>query len=117
MGLVEIVREAGIAGAGGAGFPTHVKFTSKPEYLIVNGAECEPLIRVDNEIAAHYPKELLKALNELKKETGADHAVFAIKKKRTNARDILKKELVSFPDIELFSLQEIYQAGDEQALV
>lgn len=117
MGLVEIVREAGIAGAGGAGFPTHVKFTSKPEYLIVNGAECEPLIRVDNEIAAHYPKELLKALNELKKEIGADHAVFAIKKKHTNAIDILKKELLSFPDIELFFLQDIYPAGDEQVLV
>lgn len=117
MGLVEIVREAGIVGAGGAGFPTHVKFTSKPEYLIVNGAECEPLIRVDNEITVHYTKELLKTLNELKKAIGAEHAVFAIKKKHTNTIDLLKKELLSFPDIELFFLQDIYPAGDEQVLV
>ncbi len=117
MGLAEIVREAGIVGAGGAGFPTHVKFSSKPEYLIVNGAECEPLIRVDNEITVSYTKELLTALSELKKEIGADHAVFAIKKKHALAIDILKKELLSFPDIELFFLQDIYPAGDEQVLV
>ena len=117
MELVEKVKKAGIVGAGGAGFPTYVKFTSKPEYLIVNGAECEPLIHVDNEITVHYAKELLKTLNELKNEIGAEHAVFAIKKKHTKAIETLQKELVTFPDIELFFLQDIYPAGDEQVLV
>ena len=117
MELVEKVKKAGIVGAGGAGFPTYVKFTSKPEYLIVNGAECEPLIHVDNEITVHYAKELLKTLNELKNEIGAEHAVFAIKKKHTKAIETLQKEIVTFPDIELFFLQDIYPAGDEQVLV
>lgn len=117
MGLVEIIREAGLVGAGGAGFPTHVKFNSKPEYLIVNGAECEPLIHVDNEITVHHAKELLKTLSKLKEEISAEHAVFAIKKKHAHAVDVLEKELLSFPNIELFCLQDIYPAGDEQVLV
>ena len=47
MNIVEQVRAAGVVGAGGAGFPTHVKLGAKAEYVIANGAECEPLLRVE----------------------------------------------------------------------
>ena len=48
MDLLNCIKEAGIVGCGGAGFPTHVKYAGGPvEYLIVNGAECEPLLRTD----------------------------------------------------------------------
>ena len=117
MELVEKVKKAGIVGAGGAGFPTHVKFASRPEYLIVNGAECEPLVRVDKEITAHYTKELLWGLDKIKNAIGAEHAVFALKRKHTETIEIIQNELVSFPGIELFFLQDIYPAGDEQVLV
>ncbi|MBQ9942485.1 MAG: electron transport complex protein RnfC, partial [Christensenellaceae bacterium] len=45
MNVIDAIREAGIIGAGGAGFPTHVKMNCKAEYVIANGAECEPLLR------------------------------------------------------------------------
>ena len=44
MELIEAIKKAGVVGAGGAGFPTHVKLNAKAEYLIINAAECEPLI-------------------------------------------------------------------------
>ena len=47
MNLIEMVKAAGVVGAGGAGFPTHVKLNTKVEYFIVNAAECEPLIETD----------------------------------------------------------------------
>ena len=49
MSLIDLVRGAGVVGAGGAGFPTHVKLSSKADYLLLNGAECEPLLRVDQQ--------------------------------------------------------------------
>ena len=46
---IEIIKDAGIVGAGGAGFPTHIKLNTQVETLIINGAECEPLINVDKQ--------------------------------------------------------------------
>ena len=50
--LIDIIAKSGIVGAGGAGFPTHVKMNAKAEYVIINGAECEPLLRVDQQLMA-----------------------------------------------------------------
>ena len=46
MSTRDLVRSAGVIGAGGAGFPTHVKLNTDAEYVLLNGAECEPLLRV-----------------------------------------------------------------------
>jgi len=54
--LSEKLREYGVVGAGGAGFPTYVKAQSQVEYMIANGAECEPLIHKDAELMRHYPE-------------------------------------------------------------
>ncbi|MBV8470472.1 MAG: hypothetical protein JOY60_11525, partial [Burkholderiaceae bacterium] len=50
--IVERVREAGVVGAGGAGFPTHVKLAASAEIFLVNGAECEPMLKVDQQLVA-----------------------------------------------------------------
>lgn len=55
MSLLEQVKEAGVVGAGGAGFPTYAKLNCKAEYILMNGAECEPLLRVDQQLMAMYP--------------------------------------------------------------
>ena len=52
MNLLDQIKDAGIIGAGGAGFPTHAKLTSEAEYILMNGAECEPLLRVDQQLMA-----------------------------------------------------------------
>ena len=62
--LIDIIAKSGIVGAGGAGFPTHVKMNAKAEYVIINGAECEPLLRVDQQLMAVETKKILdKALH------------------------------------------------------
>lgn len=117
MGLIETVKGAGIIGAGGAGFPTHVKLSAKPEYVIVNGAECEPLLRVDRQLGAARPSELLAALELLRAELGAQHAIYALKEKYREAVAALSEEIKKYPSLEMFLLPNIYPAGDEQVLV
>lgn len=117
MGLIDTVKAAGVIGAGGAGFPTHVKLAAKPEYVIVNGAECEPLLRVDRQLGALRAKELLAALELLRRELGAEHAVYALKEKYHEAVAALSTEIKKFPSLEIFLLPNIYPAGDEQVLV
>ena len=64
MNLLDQIKDAGIIGAGGAGFPTHAKLTSEAEYILMNGAECEPLLRVDQQLMAIYPDEIIKGFAE-----------------------------------------------------
>lgn len=61
MTLLEQIKEAGIVGCGGAGFPAHVKLNCTVEYLIVNAAECEPLLRTDRWLMIHKAKEIVAA--------------------------------------------------------
>lgn len=65
------VREAGVVGAGGAGFPTHVKLAAQAEIVVVNGVECEPLLKTDQQLAARYPEQLIKGLTLAMEATGA----------------------------------------------
>ena len=63
--LLGLVEQAGVVGAGGAGFPTHVKLTAQADTVIINGAECEPLLRVDQQLMALQAGDLLDALDLL----------------------------------------------------
>ena len=60
MTLLEQIESAGIVGCGGAGFPAHKKLNCRVEYLIVNAAECEPLLRTDRWLMIHKAKEMLR---------------------------------------------------------
>ena len=61
--LIGLIEQAGVVGAGGAGFPTHVKLKAQADTVIINGAECEPLLRVDQQLMARRAGELLEALD------------------------------------------------------
>ncbi len=65
MSLIDIIKEAGIVGAGGAGFPTHIKLNTKAEYFIVNAAECEPLIETDKYLCRTFADELIKGVRNI----------------------------------------------------
>ena len=69
--LSEQLREFGVVGAGGAGFPTYVKAQSQVEFLIANGAECEPLIHKDAELMKHCPGGILAGMTAMMESTGA----------------------------------------------
>lgn len=120
MNLLDMVREAGIVGAGGAGFPTHVKLKSNAEYILLNGAECEPLLRVDQQLMELFPDEIIKGFEAAGKFVGASKALIGIKGKHKNVVSILREriEVLQLGDfVEVKELPDIYPAGDEQVLV
>ncbi|MDO4288452.1 MAG: 4Fe-4S dicluster domain-containing protein, partial [Eubacterium sp.] len=115
--LVEVVKSAGIIGAGGAGFPTHVKIDAEVDTVIVNGAECEPLLRVDQQLMAERAHHMLAALQAVMDHTKAKEGIVGLKKKYVPAIGALRQELPNFPKIKLHIMNNFYPAGDEQTLV
>jgi len=111
----ELLRDCGIVGAGGAGFPTEVKCRARAETVIVNAAECEPLLHKDKELLKAFPKELFKGLSAVMKMTGAKKGVIGIKEKYTDVIAILKPELPR--NVTIHPLGDFYPAGDEFILV
>lgn len=120
MSLLEQIKDAGIIGAGGAGFPTHAKLTSQAEYILLNGAECEPLLRVDQQLMEMMPDEIIKGFEEAGRLVGAKKARIGIKKKHAKVIDLLKQRIQALQVgdfVEVCELPDIYPAGDEQVLV
>ena len=115
--LVAAVQAAGVVGAGGAGFPTHVKLDAQVDCIIVNGAECEPLLQVDQELAKKHAAELVQALKACMSSTGADTGVFALKTKYTQAIAALNAAIAGQAGLSVFGLQNCYPVGDEHILV
>ena len=115
--LLQAVRAAGVVGAGGAGFPTWVKLRARPETIIVNGAECEPLLRVDQMLMARYARELSFALAAMVQDLGARRGIIALKEKYHDAYEALKTALKEYRDLEIVLLPDIYPVGDEHVLV
>lgn len=113
--MLKLIKEAGVVGAGGAGFPTHVKADSQAETVIVNGAECEPLLRVDQLLMVHEASQLIRGLKALVQITGARRGIIALKRKYQEAVKTLTTYLVD--GLELFILDDYYPAGDEHVLV
>lgn len=120
MELLEQIKNAGIVGCGGAGFPTHIKLNckGKVDTLIVNGAECEPLLRTDRYLMRHRAMEIVTAAGLCGDAVGAGNVYIALKEHYTQAIDALRQAIeTSGSRVELFPLRNFYPAGDEQALV
>lgn len=117
MSLVENVKAAGVVGAGGAGFPMHVKLNAQAEYVIANGAECEPLLYKDKEVMRLKAEEIVNGVERVMKQVGATKGVIALKKKAHDAVAAFEKVLKGRQDIELFLMGTYYPAGDEFVLV
>ena len=118
MSIVDKIRDAGIVGCGGAGFPTHAKLKGKIEYLIINGAECEPLLRTDRYIMRNFAPQLVKALVAMKEELGIPNVVIALKEHYHDETKALQAAInaVNAP-IRLHLMESFYPAGDEQTIV
>ncbi len=110
------LREMGVVGAGGAGFPTYVKAQSQVEFVLANGAECEPLIHKDAEIMQHFPAEIMRGMELMMDMTGARQGKFGIKSKNVAAIDALRGSLRN-DAIDFLTLGDFYPSGDEYELV
>lgn len=118
MNFLDAVYNAGVVGAGGAGFPTHMKMTKEVGTFIVNGAECEPLLEVDKFLMRERTYEIIKGMEIIAGNLKSERVVLALKKKYKP--EILKlNEIVRELDskIEIFLMDNSYPAGDEQIMV
>ena len=114
--LKELLRENGVVGAGGAGFPTYAKLDKKADTLILNCAECEPLLRLHRQVLKRYTYEILSTLNQISKILGVKSVCIGIKASYKEAVEALNAEIGSFDNMRLCTLPEIYPAGDEVVL-
>lgn len=115
--LIDIIAKSGIVGAGGAGFPTHVKMNAEAEYVLINGAECEPLLRVDQQLMATETRKILEALKLCMEAVKATKGVIALKDHYHDAIDSFNSLLGEYEGISLHILPNFYPAGDEQITV
>lgn len=115
--IVNAVRKAGVVGAGGGGFPTHVKLQARLDTVIANGSECEPLLGTDKAMMKARPDLLVEGLTLAMKATGASKGFIAIKR---HYKDVVKSFEGALPKgspIKLFLMDNYYPAGDEFLLV
>ena len=111
--LSDRLRSTGVVGAGGAGFPTYVKAQAQAEIVIVNAAECEPLLHKDKELLHHYREHVLAGLRALMAEVGATRGLIAIKEKYVDLIEELRRDTEREDAIEVAPLGDFYPAGDE----
>ena len=118
--LMDIIREAGIVGMGGAAFPTHVKLSSgigKVDTVIVNASECEPYITADDRLAREYPGEILSGLMVVMKILGLKTAVIAMENNKPEAAHALRRSMDPRSGITLEHLPTRYPQGAEKQLI
>lgn len=111
------LKEDGVVGAGGAGFPAYVKASSKAGSLIVNAAECEPLLKKDQTILSLYPEAVLDGARTMMECVSAEKTFIGIKSKHSSLVKNLRVLLKKYKGMEIRELDDYYPAGDEFCLV
>jgi Na+-translocating ferredoxin:NAD+ oxidoreductase RnfC subunit len=118
--IVDKVRAAGVVGAGGAGFPTHVKLQFEVQRVLGNGASCEPLLSSDPYLMLNQPGPVLDGLLTVMDCTGSEKGTICLKSKHAEAAAVLKDKVSDngyAGRIDVFELDDFYPAGDEFILV
>lgn len=119
--IIKRVKEAGLAGMGGAAFPTHVKLSppkEKPiETVLINGCECEPFITCDHRQMLEFPDELIEGLQLIMKAVSAKEGYIAIETNKRDAIGLLKEKTASLDNIGVIALKTKYPQGSEKQLI
>ncbi len=115
--LVKTIKSSGVVGAGGAGFPTYAKLDKRADTLILNCAECEPLLKLHRQLLERNAYEILSTLDLISKTVGAKQVIIGIKGSYKNALAAIETLLDSFDGISVCRLPEVYPAGDEVVLI
>lgn len=113
--VIKHIKEIGVVGAGGAGFPAYVKLSTRAQIVLVNAAECEPLLHKDKELLHNRSQLFFKGLQIVMEQVGAEKGIIGIKEKHHVLIDYFKQQL---PDkVELVAVRDFYPAGDEITLI
>lgn len=115
--LKEIARQNGVVGAGGAGFPAYAKMTDAADTVILNCAECEPLLQLHKQLLALHAEEIVGMLDEVRETLGAEEAVIGIKKEHKHTIQILEDVIRDYPKVRICKLRSVYPMGDEVILI
>ena len=117
--IVEIVKEAGIVGMGGAGFPTSVKLKpAKPvDTILLNGCECEPLLTADHRVLLEFADDVIYGLNAILKAVGAEKGVIVIEDNKPDAIELMKEKTADLENIEVVVAKTKYPQGAEKMLI
>ncbi len=117
--IVEIVRDKGIVGMGGAGFPTAVKLKSpKPiDVVLLNGCECEPVLTADHWLLKEYADDVVYGLKAMMKASGANKGVIAIEDNKEDAVELLQQKVEGLDNIEVVVAKTKYPQGAEKMLI
>lgn len=111
------LKENGVVGAGGAGFPSYAKLSEKADTIILNCAECEPLLRLHRQVLERNTFEVLSALEFVAEMVGAENIIIGIKASYTDALEALRAQIGNFPNIKISEMKSFYPTGDEVVLI
>ncbi len=119
--ILEIIREAGMVGMGGAAFPTHVKLSPPKgktiDTVILNGAECEPYLTADHRIMLEESEDVVFGLKVIMKVLKASKGIIGIEDNKPDAIEAIKKVLKKEKGITVFPLPAKYPQGAEKMLI
>lgn len=115
--LSRIIRDNGVVGAGGAGFPTYIKIDERANTIIMNCAECEPLLNLHRQLLQRYAKEILETFSLIADTVGAKEAIIGIKAEYKQAIEALHDYIELYPNVSIHLLKSVYPAGDEVILI
>lgn len=117
--FVKAVRESGVAGLGGAGFPTHIKLSPKTpvDTLIINAAECEPYITSDHRLMLENPDSIIDGILTVMKYLEIEKAIIGIEDNKSDAISLINEKISSHPEISVTTLPSSYPQGAEKVLI
>ena len=117
--IVKIVKDNGIVGMGGAGFPAYVKLQpGKPiDAVLLNGCECEPMLTADHKVLLHYADDVVYGLRAIMKAVSAPRGVIAIEDNKPDAIAMLQEKTKGYENIEVMAARTKYPQGAEKMLI
>jgi electron transport complex protein RnfC len=117
--IITRIKEGGLTGLGGSGFPTYFKYQSAKdvEYVLINGVECEPYLSTDYQAAQLYALEVLKGSELFRVAAGAKKVIIAFKQTKVAIKEALMPLIENFPMIEIRSVPDVYPMGWERTLL
>ena len=115
MDIKTTLREGGVIGAGGAGFPAYAKQNPAADLLLINGAECEPLLYTDYYLLREHLEDVLAGANALKAEGGYKEVVLGIEKRKAQMLELTHESIIE--GVRICVIPDTYPMGDEIGLI
>lgn len=115
----EAVKEAGIVGMGGAGFPTHIKLNppTPVDTILINGAECEPYLTCDHRLMLERAEEMVGGLQAMMKAAAAARGIICIESNKADAIEVVREVIAGQDELSVEALQVRYPQGAEKQLI